>query len=459
MCEQPLRPGRKQRESTVAEAPIAVAAEIEVDREKSRRTCPTCNARVDDDAQVCPMCGTDLDLAAFEQATAEVAAPQEPPVAAEPEAEEEAEKRLCPNCGAPVARTAKQCTVCGAEVPEIEEEQAPVEPSLLRRLIQNAWLWISIGLAIVIIATGGVVWTTRPEPPPTPTSTHTPAPPTSTFTPTVTNTPTATSTPTKTSTPTSTSTSTPTSTPTPTPTPVIHVVQRGEVLVGIARQYAVTLRELLQANSINEAHILHPGDELIIPASGQIPTSTALPAHVVHVVQQGDRLSDIAERYNVTAARIREMNELGADDPIQAGDRLIIPLRPTPVPTSVPTLTPTPTPGPAYPAPLLLYPAEEAVFKGVESTVTLQWASVGILADDEWYALHLRYLGERTDKPVETTVHTRITSWRVPAEWYPGRGAAQNRFQWKVEVVRMDEQGKALGAISEQGYVRHFAWE
>ena len=29
-----------------------------------------------------------------------------------------------------------------------------------------------------------------------------------------------------------------------------------------------TLRELLAANDISEAHILHPGDELIIPASG-----------------------------------------------------------------------------------------------------------------------------------------------------------------------------------------------
>jgi LysM repeat protein/RNA polymerase subunit RPABC4/transcription elongation factor Spt4 len=459
MCEQPLRPVREGQERSIVQAPIDVAPEIEVDREKHRHACPNCNARVDDDARVCPMCGTDLHLAAFEQATAEVAAPLEAPTATEAEAEEEAEKRVCPNCGAPVARTAKQCTVCGAEVPEIEEEPTPVGVPLYRRLAQNAWLWIAIGVTIVVITTGSVVWANRPELPPTRTPTYTPAPPTSTFTPTVTNTPTSTSTPTQTATPTSTSTSTPTSTPTPTPTPVIHVVQQGDVLVGIARQYAVTLRELLAANDINEAHVLHPGDELIIPASGQFPTPTGPPSQIVHVVQQGDRLSDIAERYNVTEARIREANELEMNAQIRPGDRLIIPLNPTPVPTSRPTPTSTPTPGPPYPAPQLLYPAEEAVFEGENTTVMLQWASVGILADDEWYALHLRYLGERTDGPVEITVHTRITSWRVPAEWYPGKEATQNRFEWQVEVVRAKEAAESPKIVSERGYVRHFAWE
>jgi LysM repeat protein len=239
-------------------------------------------------------------------------------------------------------------------------------------------------------------------------------------------------------------------------------VVQGDVLVGIARQYAVTLRELLAANNINEAHILHPGDELIIPASGQFPTSTPLPSQIVHVVQQGDHLNDLAERYNVTATRIREVNGLDPDDPIRPGDRLYIPLGSTPVPTSMPMPTPTstPTPGPMYPAPQLLYPAEDAVFKGQETTVMLQWASVGILSDDEWYALHMRYLGERTDdKPVETTVFTHITSWRVPADWYPGQGATQNRFQWKVEVVRVVEQVESPEVISASGYVRHFVWK
>lgn len=405
------------------------------------------------------MCGTDLDLAAFEQATEEAAPATEATEETAPEVEQVDERRICANCGAPVARTAKRCTICGAEVPEPEEPQEEPVP-LWRQRLQSTWLWITVGVVLIVVLTGGMLWANQPEPPPTRTPTYTLAPPTATSTPTVTNTPTPTRTSTPTYTPTPTSTHLPTSTPTPTPTPIVHVVQPGEVLLQIARAYAVTLRELLAANDITEAHVLHPGDELIIPSSGQLRTATPLPAQVVHVVQQGDRLSDLAERYNVSANRIRAINELESGDSLRPGDRLVVPLVPTTAPTALPTHTPTPTPGPRYPAPQLLYPPDDATFEGQETTVMLQWTSVGILNEDEWYALHVRYLGERADgQPAETEVHTRITSWRLPTEWYPGEQAEQKRFEWKVEVVQQTDAETPPTVISTSGFVRHFAWD
>jgi hypothetical protein len=102
----------------------------------------------------------------------------------------------------------------------------------------------------------------------------------------------------------------------------------------------------------------------------------------------------------------------------------------------------------------------------------LQWASVGILQEDEWYALEIEYLGERPgDEETRITVYTRITSWRLPTEWYPGPDAEQNRFQWKVDVVRRtkDEQsaeviGRArareeIDLVSTPSHVRHFSWK
>jgi LysM repeat protein len=267
-------------------------------------------------------------------------------------------------------------------------------------------------------------------------------------------------------------------TPTPTPTPIVHVVQAGEVLLGIARNYAVTLRELLAANGISEAHILHPGDELIIPASGQRPTPTPLPDQTIHVVQQGDKLGDIAVRYNISERRIRQANDMAADDAIQVGDELVIPLDNTLTPeavaaaTATSTATSTPTPGPPYAAPQLLYPADDAIIKGGDTAVMLQWASVGILLEDEWYALEVDYLGEsRSGEETEITVYTRVTSWRLPAEWYPGPDAEQNRFQWKVDVVRRTASQAGADAmrrarsqervdlLSTPSYVRHFRWE
>jgi LysM repeat protein len=407
------------------------------------------------------MCGADLHLAAFEQATAEAAAAakegQAPPV-------EEAvvpvpdERRECPNCGAPAARTAKQCTVCGQDLAALldQEEAAPVR----RRGPRNVWLWLVAGVVTIVIATGAALWTMRPEPPPPPTPTHTRVPPTSTYTPTATNTPTSTPTPTSTYTPTPTRTPIPTPTPTPTATPIIHVVQPGEVLLQIARMYAVTLRELLRANEISEAHILHPDDELIIPAGGQPPTPFALPSQITHVVQEGDRLEDVAERYGVSVGRIRAVNDLAPDAAIRVGQVLVIPLPPTPVGTPGATPVPTPIPGPRYAAPQLLYPPDGETFAGEKTTVMLQWASVGILSAKEWYAVHLRYLGERgAGRPTEAVLHTRVTSWRVPVEWYPGVSDAPVRFEWKVDVVHIAGEDALPEVISSSGFVRRFTWK
>ncbi len=57
----------------------------------------------------------------------------------------------------------------------------------------------------------------------------------------------------------------PTNTPAPTPTPLIHVVQPGDTLLGIALQYDVTLDELQQANGVLKPETLQIGQELIIP--------------------------------------------------------------------------------------------------------------------------------------------------------------------------------------------------
>jgi LysM repeat protein len=249
-------------------------------------------------------------------------------------------------------------------------------------------------------------------------------------------------------------------TPTPTATPIVYVVQKGDVLLDIALTYKVTLKELLEANEITEAHILHPGEELIIPTSAQMPTATEPPSEVTHVVQQGEQMSDIAKRYNVSESRIRAANELDPDEPIRAGDELLIPLPVSEEATSEPTLIPTPTPGPRYPAPQLLYPTDDQTFWGTDTAVVLQWTSVGILGEDEWYEVHFRYLGERPDnEPDEAILRTHVTSWRVPEEWYPGEGAAQDRFEWKVEVVQAAGEDAPSEIISTSGFVRRFRWK
>ncbi|MDF1513977.1 MAG: FxLYD domain-containing protein [Anaerolineae bacterium] len=92
---------------------------------------------------------------------------------------------------------------------------------------------------------------------------------------------------------------TPTLTPTPSPTPVIHIIERGDTLFGVALDYGVTLEALLNANSIAANDILRIGQALIIPLGKEedysssglqapvgnmiLPTPTPLPLEIAGV--------------------------------------------------------------------------------------------------------------------------------------------------------------------------------
>ena len=77
----------------------------------------------------------------------------------------------------------------------------------------------------------------------------------------------------------------PTRTPAPTPTPVIYVVQKGDTLIGIARQFGVSATVLQTANGIVDPRRLQIGQELLIPPPEQgaapvLPTPTPVAVRV-----------------------------------------------------------------------------------------------------------------------------------------------------------------------------------
>lgn len=58
--------------------------------------------------------------------------------------------------------------------------------------------------------------------------------------------------------------------PSPTPTPIIHIVQKGEILGQIAIDHNVSVDALMIANGMDNAHILSIGQRLIIPNASML---------------------------------------------------------------------------------------------------------------------------------------------------------------------------------------------
>lgn len=201
-------------------------------------------------------------------------------------------------------------------------------------------------------------------------------------------------------------------------------------------------------------------------------TPTATPEPVVHIIERGDTLGGLAVKYDVAAEEIAKANQISMNRVLRIGEKLIIPnatplATPTPSASATstgpptPTLTITPSPSPTntplpdlpYRAPHLLAPTEGDVFEGEQTRILLNWTSVGILAQDEWYALRLWAPGE--EEPLE--VLTKAASWRVPAAMYPNYPEA-GAFRWQVTVVLDAADTGSEVAISLPSELGTFYW-
>jgi LysM repeat protein len=127
--------------------------------------------------------------------------------------------------------------------------------------------------------------------------------------------------------------------PVPTP-PRLHIVQSGDTLGAIAELHGSTVEALAAANGLTDVDALSVGQELFIPghaAAGVLQnpatpgpeTATgpvrAQPGLRTYVVQAGDSLYAIAERFATDIEKIVALNNLADPDVLSVGQELLIP--------------------------------------------------------------------------------------------------------------------------------------
>jgi LysM repeat protein len=102
----------------------------------------------------------------------------------------------------------------------------------------------------------------------------------------------------------------------------IHVVQWGEYLALIANRYGVTTTAIVQANGLANPNYIYAGQRLVIPTGTPPPPPTG--PITTYVVQSGDTLGAIAARFGTTVNELVSLNALLNPNYIYVGQVLQI---------------------------------------------------------------------------------------------------------------------------------------
>ncbi|MDR2660017.1 MAG: LysM peptidoglycan-binding domain-containing M23 family metallopeptidase [Spirochaetaceae bacterium] len=111
---------------------------------------------------------------------------------------------------------------------------------------------------------------------------------------------------------------------------IIHIVKSGDTIYGLAREYGVKVEEILFLNGIDDARKVQSGQRIRIPAtSAMVPPINPdpnAPSVVLHRVQKGETLYGIAHQYGLPLQEIRSINNFADNYVLKSGDVIKIPV-------------------------------------------------------------------------------------------------------------------------------------
>ena len=115
--------------------------------------------------------------------------------------------------------------------------------------------------------------------------------------------------------------------PTTPPQAMVHIVQRGETLFSIARQYGSTVDAITHANGIPDPRQIYIGQRLVVAGARE---DASVAETTTYMAQAGDTLASIARRYNTTWQTLMQINRLLSPNTMYVGQVIQVPAPYTP---------------------------------------------------------------------------------------------------------------------------------
>ena len=104
----------------------------------------------------------------------------------------------------------------------------------------------------------------------------------------------------------------------------IHIVKIGDTLSSISKFYSINKDLIIKLNNLKDENYIFVGQNLIISEYTENLTKQSDLINFYHIVQTGENLTEISNKYNLKVIDLIEINNLNNPDTIKVGQKLII---------------------------------------------------------------------------------------------------------------------------------------
>ena len=104
----------------------------------------------------------------------------------------------------------------------------------------------------------------------------------------------------------------------------IHIVKSGDTLSSISKFYSINKDLIIKLNNLKNENYIYVGQNLIISEPTENSKHQSDLINNYHIVQAGENLTEISNKYNLKVIDLIEINNLNNPDSIKVGQKLLI---------------------------------------------------------------------------------------------------------------------------------------
>ena len=104
----------------------------------------------------------------------------------------------------------------------------------------------------------------------------------------------------------------------------IHIVKSGDTLSSISKLYSINKDLIIKLNNLKDENYIFVGQNLVISESNENTENKLDLINNFHIVQTGENLTDISNKYFLNLGYLIEINNLENPDSIKVGEKILL---------------------------------------------------------------------------------------------------------------------------------------